>query len=129
MNHIMNVYEQMPQTLILSLVGMSVLDYIAGLLRALYDRKGNSKTHYKGLIKKLGIIIGVLLGAITDMAVSDGAPIFTSMIILLFVSGEGLSIIENLAVMGVPLPQQLKDRLIQVQESEKEIFYKIVKLI
>lgn len=125
----MNVYEQMPQTLILSLVGMSVLDYIAGLLRALYDRKGNSKTHYKGLIKKLGIIIGVLLGAITDMAVSDGAPIFTSMIILLFVSGEGLSIIENLAVMGVPLPQQLKDRLIQVQESEKEIFYKIVKLI
>lgn len=118
MDQLQSLVDQAPHTLIISLVAMIVLDYISGLLRALYEQKGNSKTHYKGVIKKLGIILGVLLGAITDMAVSDGVPIFTTMISLLFVAGEGLSIIENLGVLGLPMPQKIKDKLEQIKQSQ-----------
>lgn len=118
MDQLQSLVDQAPHTLIIALVAMIVLDYISGLLRALYEQKGNSKTHYKGVIKKLGIILGVLLGAITDMAVSDGVPIFTTMISLLFIAGEGLSIIENLGVLGLPMPQKIKDKLEQIKQSQ-----------
>lgn len=118
MDQLQSLVDQAPHTLIIALVAMIVLDYISGLLRAMYEQKGNSKTHYKGVIKKLGIILGVLLGAITDMAVSDGVPIFTTMISLLFMAGEGLSIIENLGVLGLPMPKKLKDKLEQIKQSQ-----------
>lgn len=112
--------SKLPFTFIIILVIAIVLDYITGLLRALYERKGNSKTHYKGIIKKIGIIIGVLIGTISDLLLSDNNPIITTMLIVIFVGGECLSIIENLGVMGVSIPPWLKDRLTQVIETVNE---------
>lgn len=112
--------SKLPFTFIIILVIAIVLDYITGLLRALYERKGNSKTHYTGIIKKIGIIIGVLIGTISDLLLSDNNPIITTMLIIIFVGGECLSIIENLGVMGVSIPPWLKDRLTQVIETVNE---------
>lgn len=116
--------SKLPFTFIVMLVIAIVLDYITGLLRALYERKGNSKTHYTGVIKKIGIIIGVLIGTISDLLLSDNNPVITTMLIIIFVVGECLSIIENLGVIGVEIPTWLKNRLTQVIETqEKEETY------
>lgn len=120
MNVIHTFITNAPTLLICALVAMIVIDYITGLLRALYEKKTNSKLHYKGLIKKLSIIIGVLFGAVADIVISAGTPVFTSMMALLFIANEGLSIVENLGVMGVPIPKKLKDKLVQIKDSEGE---------
>lgn len=112
-------FSNIPHTLIIALVAMIILDYITGLLRALYERKANSKTHYKGVIKKISLVLVVVLAAISDIILSDGMPIFTTIVTLLAIAGEGLSIVENLGVMGAPIPKVLTDRLEQIRNSEE----------
>lgn len=110
--------ENAPTLMICGLAVAIVIDYITGLLRALYTRKANSKLHYKGVIKKIGIMTGVLFAAVLDIVLNGATPIFTTVTVALFTAGEGLSIIENLAIIGVPMPTQVKDKLTQIKESE-----------
>lgn len=119
MKTVIDVYlDNAPHLLLVGLVVFIILDYITGLLRAMYEGVGNSKTHYKGIIKKLGIVLGVLFGAVADIIMSEGMPIFTTMLAFLFIAGEALSIIENLGVMGVYVPEFIKDRFEQIRENE-----------
>lgn len=113
--------DNAPVTLIAALIAFIVIDYATGLMRALYECKSNSKTHYKGIIKKLGIIVGVIVGAIADIILSDSTPMFTTMVTMLFIAGEVLSIIENLGVMGVTLPKALADRFEQIHQNDGEV--------
>lgn len=113
--------DNAPILLIASLISLIVIDYVTGLMRALFECRSNSKTHYKGIIKKLGIIVGVLVGAIADIVLSGGQPMFTSMVTMLFIAGEVLSIIENLGVMGVKLPNALTTRFEQIHQSDGKV--------
>lgn len=108
----------LPTIQIVALIVFIVIDYVTGIMRALYECKGNSKTHYKGLIKKLGIIIGVIVGALADLLLSGGMPMFTTMVTMLFIANEVLSIIENLGVIGVSMPSMIKERFTQIKEAE-----------
>lgn len=113
--------DNAPILLIASLISLIVIDYVTGLMRALFECRSNSKTHYKGIIKKLGIIVGVLVGAIADIVLSGGQPMFMSMVTMLFIAGEVLSIIENLGVMGVKLPNALTTRFEQIHQSDGRV--------
>ena len=78
-----------------------------------------------GLAKKMFIILFVLLGAALDTAL--GASVFQSMIICMYIANEGLSIIENASLLGVPIPKALRDALeIMRQKGEGDKRDKVV---
>ena len=100
------------------LIGVMTLDYITGILCGLMGKSPktetgglSSKAAFEGLMKKFLILMVVGLAALVDMAISSAASIemvaVTGATCLWFVASEGLSVLENAAAMGVPIPQVL----------------------
>ncbi len=95
-----------------------VLDYISGLIKAFNTKTLSSKIGMKGIVKKIGILLLVMVAVIVDFITGNTGAI-RSVVIYYFVANEGLSIIENLSVAGVPIPKSLKKALkILRKESE-----------
>src|SRR5690554_426919 len=84
-----------------------VADYITGVLSAIYHKKLNSNIGYRGIIKKIGILIIVAIAFKLDEF--TGANVLRTFAIGFFVANEGLSILENWGKMGLALPDILKD--------------------
>ena len=114
---ILSFFTGMPP-IIWVLVAVMTLDYVTGLLCGFLGKSPktetgglSSKTAFEGLLKKVLILIVVGLAALVDHAVAVSAGIemaaVTGACSLWFVASEGLSIIENAAAMGVPIPQML----------------------
>ena len=92
------------------------LDYISGILKAIYNKKLNSEIGLKGIVKKIGYFIIVAVAVILDRTMGDTGAIRT-LVIYFFVANEGISILENWGGMGLPLPQKLKDTLEQLKND------------
>ena len=82
-----------------------IIDYITGLMSAIMNRNLSSSIGYKGLIKKFGIVLIVVLSFQIDKFM--GTNFVMSGTILFFVSNELISIIENYGKIGLPLPPQI----------------------
>lgn len=95
-----------------------LIDYITGVCRAIYNKKLNSKIGAKGIIKKVGYLLIVVLAVLIDRITGETGAIRT-LVIYFFVANEGISIIENWGSMGLPLPQKLKDVLEQLRNKTK----------
>lgn len=93
-----------------------VLDYITGMIKAGIRKEWNSSVGFKGILKKLAILIMIALAVVVDNITNMGGVIRTIMIYY-FVANEGLSIIENLGQSGVPMPKFLKDKLVKIMED------------
>ena len=100
------------------LIGVMSLDYLTGILCGCMGRSPktetgglSSKAAFEGLLKKVLILMVVGLAALVDMAISSAASIemvaVTGACCLWFVASEGLSVLENAAAMGVPIPKAL----------------------
>lgn len=87
-----------------------VLDYISGLIKAYNTKTLSSRIGFRGLLKKLGILILVMVAVLVDRVTGNSGAIRT-VIIYYFVANEGLSIIENLGAAGIPIPKFLKKAL------------------
>lgn len=98
------------------LVIVIVLDYITGVLSAIYNKKLDSKIGLKGILKKFGYLCIIALSVIIDKIMGETGVIRT-LVIYFFVANDGLSIIENMAKMGVPLPKKLIDTLNQLKKD------------
>ena len=100
-----------------------VLDYVSEMLKALYLGEVSSKVGYKGLIRKVGILFTVVVANFTDMILE--IAIFRSAICMFLCLNELISALKNLALLGVPIPDALIDKLIQTKnldiEKEKDI--------
>lgn len=102
------------------LVAMVVLDYISGLSSAFVNNKVSSQIGARGIVKKVSIFIIVVLAAMIDKMLNTDAQVVRVSVIYFYVANEGISILENLAMIGVPFPAILKDKLIQIQGDKKE---------
>ena len=91
-----------------------VLDYISGMLKAFYLGEVSSRIGYKGLIKKVGILFTIVVANLTDLIL--GLTIFRSAICMFFVMNELVSVLENIALLGVPIPEFLSSKLIQTKD-------------
>lgn len=87
-----------------------VLDYVSGLIKAYNTKTLSSRIGFRGLLKKLGILILVMVAVVVDRVTGNSGAIRT-VIIYYFVANEGLSIIENLGAAGIPIPKFLKKAL------------------
>ena len=108
------------QTLILCIV----LDYITGLMKAIYNKNLNSQIGTKGLIKKIGYLIIAAFATKIDVLMGDSGAIRT-LVIYTFVANEGISILENWCAMGLPIPKQIFEALEQIKKKSETITPKI----
>ena len=99
-----------------SLLIMIIIDYLTGVLSAIYNKKVNSKIGFKGIIKKFSYLFIIALSVIIDNVLGQTGTIRT-LVIYFFVANDGISILENVAEMGVPLPQKLIDTLEQLKKK------------
>lgn len=104
-----------------ALIAFMATDYITGVVVAAINKQLSSEVGFKGLAKKLMILVFVSLGHIADMYVLGGTPVAMSAVMLFYIANEGLSIIENAGNLGLPVPKKLKDIMAQLKkESEEE---------
>lgn len=86
------------------------LDYVSGILKAFINKNLSSEIGLKGILKKVGILVIVMLGVLVDRVAGETGAIRT-LVIYYFVANEGLSIVENLGEAGLPIPKKLKEAL------------------
>ena len=99
-----------------SLLIVMVIDYLTGIVSAIYNKELSSKTGFKGIIKKFCYLLVVALSVVIDNLLGQSGLI-RSLVIYFFVANDGLSIIENMAEMNVKLPQKLIDVLEQIKKK------------
>ncbi len=99
--------------LIYALIAFVVIDYITGVLVAICKKNVSSEIGFKGISKKIMIFLLVALGNIIDQYVLTSGSALRTMIIMFYLTNEGISIIENAEKMGMPVPAKLKNTLKQ----------------
>lgn len=92
------------------------IDYISGLCKAIYNKKLNSKVGIKGIVKKFAYLLTVALAVELDQ-ITGGTGAIRTLVIYFFVANDGISILENLGGMGIPLPNKLKEVLEQLRDE------------
>jgi len=100
------------------LVIIIACDYITGVSRAFFEKKLSSEIGARGIVKKVMIFVVVILASQLDKFLPADVAIVRTATIYFYVANEGLSILENLTIMGIPLPTALKDKLMQVQKDK-----------
>jgi len=96
-----------------------VVDYITGIMCAVLDKKLSSEIGFRGIFKKVLIFTLVAIGHIIDKNVIGDGSVIRTAVIFFYLSNEGISILENVVHIGLPVPQKLKDVLIQLGDSSK----------
>lgn len=107
--------------LLYALLAFVVIDYITGIMCAVVDKKLSSEVGFKGIFKKVLIFALVGIGHILDTRVIGNGSVMRTAVIFFYLSNEGVSLLENAAYLGLPIPQKLKSVLEQLHgRSEKE---------
>lgn len=100
-----------------ALITFVVIDYITGLMVAVLERKVSSDIGFRGIFKKILIFVMVGIGNIIDVNVIKSGSAVRTAVIFFYISNEGISIIENSAKIGLPVPEKLKEFLKQINEG------------
>lgn len=104
-----------------ALIAFVAVDYVTGVMCAIVDKKLSSAVGFKGIFKKILIFALVGIGHILDTYVIGTGSVLRTAIIFFYLSNEGVSLIENAAHLGMPVPQKLKAVLEQLHNrAEKE---------
>ena len=100
---------------LMALVTLMCVDYVTGVLKAINNKELSSKKGMDGIVKKIYIIAVVAVAVVCERI---GIPTVREITIVFFVANEALSILENAGKMGLPIPDALKDVLVQLREKK-----------
>ena len=104
-----------------ALIAFAVVDYITGVMCAISDKRLSSEVGFKGICRKVLIFVLVGIGNLVDVYVLGEAGVLRTAVIFFYLSNEGVSLLENSAHLGLPIPQKLKSVLEQLHNrNEKE---------
>ena len=106
--------------LIYALLAFVVIDYITGVMCAVVDKKLSSAVGFKGIFKKVLIFALVGIGHILDFYVIKNGSVVRTAVNFFYIANEGLSLVENSAHLGLPIPGKLKAVLQQLHERAEE---------
>lgn len=107
--------------LLLALVAFAAADYLTGVMCAVSDRKLSSNVGFKGICRKVLIFLLVGIANILDVHVIGTGSVLRTAVIFFYISNEGVSLLENAAHLGLPVPEKMKDILEQLHDRvEKE---------
>lgn len=103
-----------------ALVTFVVIDYITGLMVAVIEKNLSSEIGFRGIFKKVLIFCLVGIGHMIDLHLIQSGSVIRTAVIFFYISNEGISIIENAALIGLPIPKKLKDVLEQIKVKDEE---------
>lgn len=104
--------------LMTALLIFMVIDYVTGLMCAVVDQKLSSSVGFKGICKKVLIVILVGVAHIVDLHVVGTGNALRSAVVCFYLSNEGVSLLENAAHLGLPIPDKLKAVLEQLHDRD-----------
>lgn len=105
---------------IYALIAFVIIDYITGVMRAVMEKALSSETGARGIFKKVLIFTLVGVGHIIDSQVLGGGNAIRTAVIFFYLSNEGISILENVVAIGLPIPDKLKEVLEQLRSDEPD---------
>lgn len=107
--------------LLYTLLAFVVLDYATGIMCAIADQKLSSAIGFRGIFRKVLIFALVGVGHLLDVQVLGAVGVLRTAVIFFYLSNEGVSLIENAAHLGLPIPEKLKAVLEQLHDrAEKD---------
>lgn len=106
--------------LLYALIAFVVIDYITGIMCAVYDKQLSSAVGFKGICKKVLIFALVGIAHILDVNVIGTGSVLRTAIIFFYISNEGVSLMENASYLGLPIPTKLKDVLAQLHNRAEK---------
>ena len=107
--------------LLYALLVFVALDYITGIMCAVVDKKLDSRIGFKGIFRKVLIFALVGVGHLLDTHIIGTGSVLRTAVIFFYLSNEGVSLVENAAYLGLPIPAKLKAVLEQLHDrAEKE---------
>lgn len=102
--------------LLYALVVFMVMDYITGVMCAVSDKKLSSAVGFKGICRKVLILMLVGIANLLDVQVIGTGAVLRTAVIFFYLSNEGVSLLENAAHLGLPIPEKLKVILAQLHD-------------
>lgn len=104
-------------SLVISLIIVMAIDYITGICKGIYHKKLNSTIGLKGILKKFGYLLIVILATLFDNIIHDESMAIRALVIYFFISNEAISILENWGSLGLPLPKKIFDVFEKLKEQ------------
>ncbi len=105
--------------LMTALLIFMVIDYATGMMCAVAERKLSSAVGFKGICKKVLILLLVGVAHIVDLHVIGTGEALRSAVVCFYLSNEGISLLENAGRLGLPIPEKLKEMLTQLHGREE----------
>lgn len=106
--------------LVIALVAFVAIDYITGVMCAIADKKLSSEVGFKGICRKVLIFLLVGVANILDVQVIGTGSVLRTAVIFFYLSNEGVSLLENAAHLGLPVPEKMKDILEQLHDRAEK---------
>ena len=106
--------------MLIALIVLMALDYLSGVMCAILDKKLSSAVGFKGICKKVLILMLVGVANILDVNVVGTGSALRGAVICFYLSNEGLSLLENAAYLGLPIPEKLREILAQLHDRDKK---------
>lgn len=103
-----------------ALIAFVAIDYLTGVMCAIADKELSSEVGFKGLFRKVLIFVMVGVGHILDTQIIGKGGVLRTAVIFFYLSNEGVSLLENAAHLGLPVPEKLKDVLAQLHNKSSE---------
>ena len=102
--------------LLYALIAFVAIDYITGVMCAISDKTHSSEVGFKGICRKVLIFLLVGIGNIIDVQVLGSPGVLRTAVIFFYLSNEGVSLLENAAHLGLPVPDAIKTVLEQLHD-------------
>lgn len=106
--------------LLYALIAFMTIDYITGVIVACLGHRLSSEVGFKGIVKKVLILLLVAVGHLLDAHILGGGAVCRSAVIGFYIANEGISILENAGELGLPLPKKLIAVLKQLKDKEDD---------
>lgn len=108
--------------LLYALIAFVVIDYITGVMCAIANHTLSSEVGFKGICRKVLIFLLVDITNVLDIHVIGSGSVLRTAVIFFYISNEGVSLLENAAHLGLPVPEKIKTVLEQLHDrSTKEL--------
>lgn len=101
------------------LITFMILDYITGVVWAFIQKTLNSEVGFKGLVKKCMILVVLIIATMLDRLLNTETWIFRTLVAYFYIANEGISLLENISNLGVPIPTKIKDALEQLNKEDE----------
>lgn len=99
-----------------ALIAFVVIDYLTGVMCAIADRSLSSDVGFRGICRKVLIFVMVGIGHVIDAQIIGSGDALRTAVIFFYISNEGVSLLENAAHIGLPVPEKLKEVLAQLHD-------------